>query len=59
VRDDRILVFPNVLGSGEAHVLLLTRAVSPGSYVFPAAFVQDMYHEEFAARGEEGRIEVK
>ncbi len=59
VRDDRVLLFPNRLGPGDHTFYLRLNAVTPGAYLFPAAVVQDMYHEEFAARSGEGRVTVR
>ncbi len=39
-------------------VAYMVRAVSPGSYVHPAATVEDMYRPERFARTASGRLEV-
>ena len=45
--------------SSEATVAYVVRAVTPGSFVHPAATVEDMYNPERFARTASGRLEVK
>jgi len=68
-RDDRFVAafnFPtaNTNGTGKAPaasatVAYMVRAVTPGSYVHPAATVEDMYRPERHARTAAGRLTVK
>ncbi|MDX2201979.1 MAG: alpha-2-macroglobulin [Hyphomicrobiaceae bacterium] len=44
--------------ASEATVAYLVRAVTPGSFVHPAATVEDMYNPERFARSASGRLEV-
>ena len=43
----------------EATVAYLVRAVTPGSFVHPAATVEDMYRPDRFARTASGRLDVK
>ncbi|MEE4239659.1 MAG: hypothetical protein V2I51_23305, partial [Anderseniella sp.] len=45
-------------GNSEFVAAYVVRAVSLGSFVHPAAVVEDMYRPQYAARTEEGRVEV-
>ncbi len=58
LRDDRILLFPPVLRERTAEWYFLLRAVTPGTFTFPAAYGQAMYDPTFEARGQDGRLEV-
>ena len=42
-----------------ATVAYLVRAVTPGSFVHPAATVEDMYRPDRFARTASGRLDVK
>jgi hypothetical protein len=69
-RDDRFVAAFNFFGEGSgrgasgqstkpsATVAYMVRAVTPGSYVHPAATVEDMYRPERFARTAAGRLEV-
>jgi uncharacterized protein YfaS (alpha-2-macroglobulin family) len=37
----------------------VVRAVTPGTYMLPAATVEDMYRPQFSARTATGSMEVK
>ena len=45
-------------GNREFVAAYVVRAVSPGSFVHPAAVVEDMYRPQYFARTGEGRVEV-
>jgi alpha-2-macroglobulin len=45
-------------GTREFVAAYVVRAVSPGSFVHPAAVVEDMYRPQFSARTDESRVEV-
>ena len=45
-------------GATEFSVAYTVRAVSPGTYIYPAATVEDMYRPEFFARTDAGQVEV-
>jgi uncharacterized protein YfaS (alpha-2-macroglobulin family) len=68
-RDDRFVAAFNFFGDGErrgasasskpsATVAYLVRAVTPGSFVHPAATVEDMYRPDRFARTASGRLDV-
>jgi uncharacterized protein YfaS (alpha-2-macroglobulin family) len=60
-RDDRFTAAFN-RGEGENGEIVLAyvvRAVTPGTYVHPAATVEDMYRPQFAARTSTGMMAVK
>ena len=71
-RDDRFVAAFNFFGSRRgpaqrleagsskpsATVAYLVRAVTPGSFVHPAATVEDMYRPDRFARTASGRLEV-
>lgn len=68
-RDDRFVAAFNFFGEGgrngsggsskpSATVAYLVRAVTPGSFVHPAATVEDMYRPNRFARTASGRLEV-
>ncbi len=50
-RDDRYVAALNLWGGTEARLFYLVRAVSPGRYVVPPPFVEDMYRPEMRAIG--------
>jgi uncharacterized protein YfaS (alpha-2-macroglobulin family) len=59
-RDDRFVAALE-RGDGEESIFQLAyvvRAVTPGTYVHPAAFVEDMYRPELSARTATGLVEV-
>ncbi len=60
-RDDRFVAAIDVPAGGSRRfaVAYLARAVTPGSFVQPAAFVEDMYQPRFNARTVMGRITVQ
>lgn len=66
-RDDRFVAAFDFFGDGErrgsaskpsATVAYLVRAVTPGSFMHPAATVEDMYRPDRFARTASGRVEV-
>lgn len=67
-RDDRFVAAFNFFGDGErrgggsakpsAIVAYVVRAVSPGTFMHPAATVEDMYRPDRFARTASGRLEV-
>jgi alpha-2-macroglobulin len=59
-RDDRFVAALNRTGSDERSFSLayVVRAVSPGRYAHPAAFVEDMYRPHLEARTAAGIIEI-
>ena len=68
-RDDRFVAAFNFFGRGDgdgdssdpvaaATVAYMVRAVTPGSFVHPAATVEDMYKPDRFARGATGRLTV-
>ncbi|MEM9358397.1 MAG: alpha-2-macroglobulin family protein, partial [Pseudomonadota bacterium] len=61
-RDDRFVAAFNFFRNGgkykSATVAYIVRAVTPGSFVHPAALVEDMYQPEKFARTASGRLEI-
>lgn len=59
-RDDRFVAAFDEEGSANRSYKLayVVRAVSPGSYVLPPAYVEDMYRPYLTARGDTGRVEI-
>lgn len=59
-RNDRFVAAFNPEQSGsEMTLAYVVRAVTPGVYVHPAAYVEDMYRPQFSARTAPGMMEVK
>ena len=68
-REDRVIAAFDFFGSGEggnsapaeavtASVAYIVRAVTPGTFVHPAATVEDMYRPERFARTAAGTLEI-
>ena len=61
-RDDRLVAAFDFFRAGakqrSATVAYVVRAVTPGSFVHPAAIVEDMYRPEKFARTASGRLDV-
>lgn len=57
-RDDRYVAAINTRGKQGFAVAYLVRAVTPGTYVHPAPFIEDMYHPDYFARGVLSEITV-
>ena len=61
-RDDRFMAAFDFFKNGGKHtsatVAYVVRAVTPGSFVHPAALVEDMYQPEKFARTASGRLEI-
>ncbi|MDA1071706.1 MAG: alpha-2-macroglobulin, partial [Proteobacteria bacterium] len=59
LRDDRYLAALELWrAKGTATLAYVARAVTPGHYVVPAPFVEDMYRPYYFARGEAGALVV-
>ncbi|MBN9072016.1 MAG: alpha-2-macroglobulin family protein [Rhizobiales bacterium] len=59
-RDDRfVAAFNPDQAGGDITLAYVVRAVTPGVYVHPAAYVEDMYRPQFSARTSTGMIEIK
>jgi len=59
-RNDRFVAAVNPeQSSGDMTFAYVVRAVTPGVYVHPAAYVEDMYRPQFSARTATGMMEVK
>jgi uncharacterized protein YfaS (alpha-2-macroglobulin family) len=59
-RDDRfVAAFNPEQAGGNMTLAYVVRAVTPGVYVHPAAYIEDMYRPQFAARTATGMMEVK
>lgn len=50
-REDRYVAAISLEEGGEVDLYYLVRAVSPGDYLIPAAYVEDMYRPELRAQG--------
>jgi uncharacterized protein YfaS (alpha-2-macroglobulin family) len=59
-RDDRFVAAFERTGNSDPSFTLayVVRAVTPGSYVHPPAYVEDMYRPYLTARGETARMQV-
>lgn len=56
-RDDRFVGAADVTGTA-VRLAYMVRAVTPGSFVFPGAVVEDMYRPSFVGRSVAGRVEI-
>ena len=60
LRDDRFVAALNLnAAQRKFRVAYLARAVTPGNYVLPAVFAEDMYKPWYFGRGEMARMAVK
>lgn len=57
-RDDRYVAGLKLSGGDEFHLQYLVRAVTKGSYAFPAPYVENMYRPDQFARGEVAKLEI-
>ncbi len=57
-RDDRYVAALDLAPEGRFVLAYVVRAVTPGDFVLPAPFVEDMYAPEVYARGSLGRLTV-
>ena len=59
-RNDRFVAAFNPEQAGNNMTLAyVVRAVTPGVYVHPAAYIEDMYRPQYSARTATGMMEVK
>ena len=59
LRDDRYVAALTRSEGGRFRLAYLVRAVTPGSFRVPAAYVEDMYDPAVQARGSMGRLVVR
>jgi uncharacterized protein YfaS (alpha-2-macroglobulin family) len=58
-RDDRYVAAIDLIGGRRTFaVAYLVRAVTPGTFVHPAVFVEDMYKPDYHARGPLGQVTI-
>lgn len=57
-RDDRYVAALKLSGGDEFHLQYLVRAVTKGSYAFPAPYVENMYRPDRFARGQVSSLEI-
>ncbi|MCO5069912.1 MAG: alpha-2-macroglobulin family protein [Rhizobiaceae bacterium] len=58
-RDDRfVAAFNPDQASGSMTLAYVVRAVTPGVYIHPAAYIEDMYRPQFSARTATGMMQV-
>ena len=57
-RDDQFAAALSFAGNVGFKVAYVVRAVTPGSYVYPAPYVEDMYRPYQFARGKAGQLDV-
>jgi alpha-2-macroglobulin len=57
-RDDRYVAALNLSGGAKFATAYIARAVTPGTYVHPAVFIEDMYRPKRHARGALGELVV-
>jgi uncharacterized protein YfaS (alpha-2-macroglobulin family) len=55
-RDDRFVAAIELYAKRTHHLLYLVRAVTPGTYILPAPYLEDMYRPEIRAIGKESGI---
>lgn len=59
-RDDRfVAAFNPDQSTSDMTLAYVVRAVTPGTYVHPAAYIEDMYRPQFSGRTATGMMEVK
>ncbi|MCP5474906.1 MAG: alpha-2-macroglobulin family protein [Rhodanobacteraceae bacterium] len=58
-REDRFVAAVSLEQGGEVDLYYLVRAVSPGEYLIPAPYVEDMYRPELRAQGAPSTIRLK
>jgi uncharacterized protein YfaS (alpha-2-macroglobulin family) len=59
MRDDRFVAALDFYGNGrDFAVAYLVRAVTPGSYVLPPAYIEDMYAPQYSGRTAMGRVTI-
>jgi hypothetical protein len=58
-RDDRYLAIPNLAGDRrEFKLAYIVRAVTPGQFLLPGPFVEDIYRPDLFARGPNGKTKI-
>ena len=57
-RDDRYVAALKLSGGEEFHLQYLVRAVTKGSFAFPAPYVENMYRPDQFARGQVSNLEI-
>jgi len=57
-RDDQFAAALSFAGATGFKVAYVVRAVTPGSYTYPAPYVEDMYRPYQYARGKAGFLDV-
>ncbi len=59
-RDDRFVAALDLAYSGgeSFRVAYIARAITPGSYVHPGVYIEDMYQPQYIARGSASRLSV-
>ena len=58
IRDDRFVAALDLRYKAKFSVSYLVRAVTPGTYVSPAPFIEDMYNPQLHARGRTAKITI-
>ncbi len=58
IRDDRFVAALNLRYEAKFSVSYLVRAVTPGTYISPAPFIEDMYNPQLHARGKTAKITI-
>ncbi|MCL4694625.1 MAG: hypothetical protein KJ060_19200, partial [Candidatus Hydrogenedentes bacterium] len=58
IRDDRLVVAFDELDRGTHKFYYIARAVTPGTYQYPAVEAECMYDASVHGRGESGTVEV-
>ena len=57
--NDKVLLFADALAPGEHTYQYLVRAQTPGTYLYPAAQVEEMYHPEVFGRTGESQLVIE
>jgi uncharacterized protein YfaS (alpha-2-macroglobulin family) len=58
IREDRVVFFGSIGVDAEQFTYRI-KAVSPGEFTVPPAFVEDMYEKSIQARGLAGKMRVR
>jgi hypothetical protein len=58
VYDDRVLLFADDLQPGDHTYSYLVQATTPGDFLLPPTWVEEMYEPEIFGRGPTGRLKI-
>jgi len=58
-RDDRVMLFANILPAGEHVFTYMARATTPGTFTLPSTHAEEMYTPEVFGKFQGGVVEIK